>query len=335
MIDRRQILQTAAALPLAAAPAWAAETVLETTTLERVELVDPVSKRKVPTRIYYPAKAGRYPVILFSHGFGGALNAFANTGRIWASHGYVVLHPTHIDSVANPDPAVDPADAVIMRRVLAVRGTPDPAARQALVLLIEKPYFLASRLRDIAFLQDALHGKLPGIPAEVLKRCNLSKMGMSGHSYGAYTTLIVSGAKLNPASVTPVPTGFLAGMSISGQGAGRMGLSEASFPTITRPLMAITGTRDIGAANETPPWRLHGYDMSAPGHKYAVVVEGFAHGDFDPAAGEPNAVKGDALHALQLDFWNAALKGQSAGWRDLDQKAMGSKSSDPLWVRTR
>lgn len=42
---------------------------------------------------------GSYPVILFSRGFGGNKDAFGPIGQHWASHGCVVIHPTHADGV--------------------------------------------------------------------------------------------------------------------------------------------------------------------------------------------------------------------------------------------
>jgi len=341
MIDRRALLKASAVAPWVSGLAPAARSQTRTTgpfevvVAEGLDLQDRVRNRKVPTRVYYPAATGRYPVIIFSHGFGGSLSAFANTGRIWASHGYVVIHPTHADSVQFPDPSAPAGDIAIIRQNLVLRDAADAATRAGLVRLLEKPFYLASRLQDISFVQEGLRKGLPNLDDEIVKRCDLERQGMAGHSFGAYTTLVVSGSTLVPPSASPVPRGFASGLAISGQGAGRMGLNEASFGGITRPLMAVTGTRDFGAAGETPPWRLEAFDRAPPGRKYAVVVEGFAHMDFDPAATDTNHDKGDALRRLQVAFWDASLKGDSAGWADLDQQAGTSKSTDAIWLRKR
>ena len=103
-----------------------------------------------------------------------------------------------------------------------------------------------------------------------------------------------------------------------------------------KPFMATTGTRDFGAASETPPWRLRPYDLSPPGNKYAVVVEGFRHSDFDPAVGDPEmGARGSALRRAHIDFWNSVLKRDAAGFRDLDTLAAASKQGDPVWIRRR
>ncbi|MFN9975583.1 MAG: chlorophyllase/cutinase-like alpha/beta fold protein, partial [Phycisphaerae bacterium] len=46
----------------------------------------------LPLRVHFPTAGGPYPVVLFSHGFGGDRSTFAPIGQHWASHGYVVIH---------------------------------------------------------------------------------------------------------------------------------------------------------------------------------------------------------------------------------------------------
>lgn len=43
---------------------------------------------------------GPFPLVVFSHGMGGSAAAFASLSECLASHGYVVVHPTHADSVS-------------------------------------------------------------------------------------------------------------------------------------------------------------------------------------------------------------------------------------------
>ena len=341
--SRRGLLGAGLALPVAlglplrafAQDAHAEVAPFETASVDQV-LTDPARGRQIATRAYYPTRPGRYPTILFSHGFGGSLVTFANTGRIWASHGYVVLHPTHSDSLARPDPAVPAAEAAVMRRYREQRGAVDSETRQAFVKVLDNPFFIASRLRDVGVLMAALKDPKGGLDAAVLARADTAKIGMSGHSFGAYTTLVVAGAKLSPPSAAPIPTGFAGFMSMSGQGPGRMGLHDDSFSSVAKPMMATTGTRDFGAAGETPPWRLKPYDLAAPGRKYAVVVDGFRHTDFDPAPGDPEfGARGAALRSLQLRFWDGVLRGDRKAFASLDAQAKASAQTDPVWLRTR
>jgi dienelactone hydrolase len=343
-LDRRDMLRLGLALPLAGVAAHRAKAdtpgpemgPFEVASVERMDLVDRDRKRTIATRAYYPAKPGRYPVIIFSHGFGGSLVIFSNTGKVWASHGYVVLHPTHSDSLAMMDPNVPAADAEVMRKFRASRGAVDPTTQAAFVKVLDDPFFIDSRLRDVSYLLHALKTPKAGLDPAVLERADTSRMGMSGHSFGAYTTLVIAGSALSLPVPAPIPTGFGAFISMSGQGPGRMALNDDSFKGIVKPFMATTGTRDFGAAGETPPWRLKPYDLSPPGRKYAVVVEGFRHSDFDPTPGDPAVgERSAALRKYQLEFWDSALKTDRGARAALDQQALASKSTDPVWLRAR
>ena len=184
-LARRDLLALAAALPfaglaLADAPGPEAGP-FEIATAKRMNLVDPDRGCTIVTRAFYPAKPGKYPVIVFSHLFGGSLNTFNNTGKVWASHGYVVLHPSHSDSMSLPDPQVPPADAEVMRRYLATRGqTRDTELQTAFVKLLDDPFFIDSRLRDVGLLLHAPKDPKAGLDAAVLDRADAARLGMSG-----------------------------------------------------------------------------------------------------------------------------------------------------------
>lgn len=344
VLTRRTIVRLGLAAPLAASlgalPSAASAAPeagpYEVGVVDRMDLVDKDRSRTIPTRAYFPTKPGRYPVIIFSHGFGGSLVAFANNSRVWASHGYVVLHPTHADSIGVPDPSAPAAEAATIRAYLQSRGAIDPALNAAFVKVLDNPFYLTSRLADVAFLQRALRRPADGLDPAVLQRADMMRTGMSGHSFGAYTTLAIGGAKVSPPLPITMPTGFLGVMPISGQGPGRMGLNDGSFSGMTLPMMAITGTRDFGAAGETPPWRLKPYDLSPAGRKFAVVVDGFTHRDFDPAPDDPtHGERGAALRRLELAFWRGTLGDDEQVWGELAQIASRSSAADPVWLRQR
>ena len=257
-IGRRHLLGAGLVLPFAggfahAAEPWSQVGPYEVATVEQMDIVDAVGGRKIPTRAYIPAKPGRYPGIIFSHGFGGSLKTFPNTGNIWASHGYVVLHPTHLDSLGFPDPKVEPADAEVMRKFRENRAALDPATREAFVHVLDHPYFIASRLDDVTCLLQLLKSGGSGMDETVRGKTDTSRMGMSGHSFGGYTTLVCAGASLSPPPGPPVPEGFSGFLMMSGQGPGRMGLSDGSFAGLTRPFMATTGPATSGRPTRRPP----------------------------------------------------------------------------------
>lgn len=281
-----------------------------------IRLTDPVRKVEILTRIRLPKADGPFPVIVFSHGFGADLDAFAETSRFWASHGYVVIHPTHADSARYGEPSRDPAKLTIMRRFSAASqtGAPDAKAQAAFLAMLDDPAHIEGRAADVDLMVRALEA--PGLLDEaVRRRADVSHLGLAGHSYGAYTTLVLAGAKLKRGGrmVSYARPRFTAFMPVSGQGPGRMSLTETSFASIAAPMMVVTGTRDYGAAAETPDWRLSGYRLSAPGEKLGVVIDGVAHREFDTALGAPGRGRGrgDDLKVIGLAFWDAHLKGSA------------------------
>src|SRR4051812_45255058 len=68
-------------------------------TIDYALLKDPQRNKELQVRITYPVTAGRYPVVVFSHGAGGSKNTDVLLTEYWANHGYICLQPTHADSV--------------------------------------------------------------------------------------------------------------------------------------------------------------------------------------------------------------------------------------------
>ena len=55
-------------------------------------------EKQLPIRITYPDAEGVFPVVVFSHGNGSKGDMYKGFTDFWASHGYVVIQPTHMDS---------------------------------------------------------------------------------------------------------------------------------------------------------------------------------------------------------------------------------------------
>lgn len=129
----------------------------------------------MPVKIYFPTGKGPFPVVMFSHGLGGTRETYEYLGQYWAVHGYVAVHVQHIGS----------DDAVW-------RGG---GGRSALLGAMTAKNAL-DRVRDISFAIDQLQllGADPAWPLH--GKCDLARIGMAGHSFGANTTLLVSGMKM-------------------------------------------------------------------------------------------------------------------------------------------
>src|SRR5450759_4034355 len=74
-----------------------------TSAAKQIVLHDDARQKDLEITVRYPqtdlSSTERFPLVIFSHGAGGSRDAFADLTTHWASHGYVVILPTHADSI--------------------------------------------------------------------------------------------------------------------------------------------------------------------------------------------------------------------------------------------
>lgn len=271
--------------------------------------------RKIPVLVYLPKTSGAAPVALFSHGLGGNRQGSKFLGEHWAKRGYVavfVQHPGSDDSVWK---GVPPA------RVMA-------SMRQA----ANAKNFMF-RVEDIPAVLDALAvwNKTSG---HVLSgKLDLSKIGMSGHSFGAVTTQAVSG-QWYPAGASFTDERIKAAVIMS-PGAPPVGDPKRVFGSVRIPWMLMTGTNDTAPiGNADMESRLAVYPALPPGGKYELVLDGAEHSVFtdrrlpgDQKPRNPNHHK--VILALSTTFWDSYLRSdvtakawlEGAGPRSVMEKA--------------
>lgn len=272
--------------------------------LKRGEFVDHSrGGRIVPYKAYVPTDHGldRVPVILWSHGFGGNRDGAAFISRYLASYGYVLFHMTHdgTDSSLWEGKPEHPWD--VLRKVKIGRET------------------TLARFHDVPFVMD----QLPQWVAEqdeIKDSADISRFGMSGHSFGAMTTQVMAGQMFPNAQnelislrddriscgvlYSPVPIAHLAG-----------DVPPADlYSSIDIPLLHMTGTDD------SSPLEDFGYEQRLIIHKHAdhpeqyiQVLEQGDHMVYNGTRGKLNANPMRELHEDEikmgaLTFWDAYLK---------------------------
>jgi Cutinase len=252
-----------------------------------VVLRDSARAKDLRVTVSYPEGDGPFPVIVFSHGAGGNGNYAYPITRFWTSHGYVCVHPTHADSLS-----LAPATT-----------TSGPAEWE-------------NRARDLSFVIDSLADLQRSIPA-LRGKLDLRRIGVAGYSYGGHSAQLLGGAKLEaPGGASrsladPRPLAFLL---LSGPGAGARGLTELSWDDWTRPMMAVTGSRDLIGGERSPMWHLEPALHGPPGDKYALYLEGASHGSFTGRIAEMSSSREEQeifrwLRVTTLAFWDVYLKG--------------------------
>jgi predicted dienelactone hydrolase len=261
----------------------------EAATIERLTLHDGARQKDLYCAVRYPKDAeGALPLVVFSHGAGGDSRAFSELSSHWASWGYVVVHPTHSDSV----------------RLRMEQGEDISDVRKEMRNIVSK-VDLPSRVADIRFILDSI----PEIEKATGARVDRERIAMAGHSAGALTTQVIAGVKIRAARRFGGKGTFLsvnsagdprikAALVISGQGPGRL-LTEDSWDELTLPMLVITGSNDTSmVTDETPESRRKPYELAKPGDKYLLWIEGATHSSF---GGGPNAAVRAILGEAQAE----------------------------------
>lgn len=217
---------------------------------------DAKRNREVPVRLRLPSGATNPPLVLFSHGLGGNLDAGTDWGEAWARAGIATLHLQHHGS-----------DTEVLRQdgPRGLRKAADWTQLQA-------------RCEDVRFVIDELQRRRAELPA-----LNLDAIGMSGHSFGAHTTLAVAGQHfpLHRGSMAdPRPRAFAAFSPSPGHS------RDTAFAPIKRPMLCLSGTLDgdvlgLGAGKaHDGRFRREVYAALPKGDKAELWLDGADHMSF-------------------------------------------------------
>jgi len=260
------------------------------------EALDKERDRVVPIKVYFNKSKASQPIILFSHGLGGSRENNAYLGKYWAEAGYVSVFMQHKGSDIDVWKSVR-----IGKRLQALKS----AASAETALL---------RFNDVPFIIDQLKLWNNQQGHQLNKLLDLEHIGMSGHSFGAITTLAVAGRKfpLGLNFYDPRIDAFLALSPSSGES---VKPSEV-FRQIKSPILCMTGSEDESPiSNTSPEDRLKVYEALPKGDKYQLVLEGakhFAFGDNNSwRTRGRNPKHHSIIQQISLQFWNAYLKGNT------------------------
>lgn len=265
-------------------------------------LVDSTRERNIALRIYTPRAEGRVPLIVFSHGLGSSREGFAYLGMSWAARGYVVVHLQHPDSDSS------------LNWLQLYR-----AAYDRLVF--------RNRPLDVTFLLDQL---MKGGPDPVLSRAaariDFDHVGVGGHSYGAYTVLVVAGGLIEVEDGKRISLQDRRVDAIVALSSPRMKAltSREAYAPITLPVLHMTGTKDSSWIFRTRPHhRRIPFESITHARQYLVTMEGAMHGSFSERTERAPEENLERYHAEIVKFtnafWDAFLKNDDAARNSLTQ----------------
>ncbi len=280
---------------------------------------DSARNRDVPVKIYFPAPAGKYPVIIFSHGLGGTCDGYEYLGIHWARNGYVSVHIQHKgsdDEVWKDKP--NPMES--MRK-----------ATKDLSSILNRP-------KDVSFAIDQVCLLNKDEKSELAGKCDLDRVGVAGHSFGAYTALASSGRVLvGPlGGKTNLSDPRIKACIAMSPPASERERKNNSYGNYSVPCLHMTGTEDVSlVADTTAADRRIPFDSIDKSDQYLLTFNGGDHMIF---SGRPRKtgkkdsddVFQELIKQSETQFWDAYLKGkpESKKWLiDGDfEKAMADKA---------
>lgn len=292
-------------LPVGAATALAqpAAAVASKVEVRYGEWTDPArGGRVIPYKLYIPAGAGPFPVVVHSHGLGGNRDASTYILQAVAEAGLIVVTLQHAGSdtglLQGGGPSINEAAVVAAGRA----GMTSEAAR--------------GRYGDLPFALDQL-----GADPMLKGRADLTRIGMSGHSYGALSTLTAVGQRLPamPNNTEFADPRIKAAIAYS-PNKPRGDDPRLAFARVKTPMLHFTGTEDVtpfdlekNAFKRTTPFQaIQGADQ------YLIILDGADHGVF----GGRRALMGrlrpsgppqmEIIKAETVLFWRAYLKDDAA-----------------------
>jgi predicted dienelactone hydrolase len=225
--------------------------------------------RAIPGKIYFPADVTEAaPVVIVSHGLGGSREGYAYIGKHLASHGYICVHVTHVGSDteallgALPKDARDPA------------AMPDHQTIQAaLKKIATNPSNALNRPRDVSFAIDRLL-EMNGQDGPLKGRIDAKKIGVAGHSFGAYTAMAIAGQKFGTRALFRDER--ITAAVVMSPPAREPKANQ--FEAITIPLLLMTGTQDespLGGAGVDDRRKV--FDFLTHAERYLLIFEGGDH----------------------------------------------------------
>lgn len=264
--------------------------------------------KQLPVRISYPVGKTRFPVIVFSHGNGSKGDMYKGFTDYWASHGYVVIQPTHMDSTSLGFKTKRDNMREMYQQILQVTDT---------------------RRQDMSFIVDSLD-LIETIVPDLKDKLDRTKLVAAGHSMGAATAMIVAGMTLlNPMdgyAETSDETRFKVLLMISDPGTMTL-MPKEPWKGVRVPTLISTGTKDfsdVGSDRIKAPFKYKIPDSltrSLSPHHY-VLIEGADHylGGLICRTDVPGPPQHEALRiaaATSTTFLDAYVKNDLDAWRSM------------------
>lgn len=285
-------------------------------TTQTFDWQDATRERAVPARVYLPAAASlgaaatKVPLVVFSHGIGGSREGYKYLGRYFAANGYASLHVQH----AGSDRQVWFGNPFMLLSRLTGAATESEAI---------------DRVRDVRFALDQL------LASELGARIDPDRIVAAGHSYGANTSMLLAGAKIERDGkvISMRDPRFRAAILLSappfyGSGDAKQILANVEIPTLhitaTDDDIPIPGYRS-GVSDRIEVYEAMGNGKGAP--KALAIFKGGSHSIFTDRLGtggvELNPKVKLATRDLAVSFLNSLYRDDAAALGSWQERYAG------------
>jgi dienelactone hydrolase len=267
--------------------------------------VDQSRERVVPALLFKPAHQQKAKaLIVFSHGLGGSKERYAYLGQYWASQGYASLHVQH-----------DGSDRKVWRgnRLLLPFRLMDAADETEAL----------ARVQDVKFALDQI------LASKYAADFDQQNIMMAGHSYGANTSMLLSGAVVeqNGKLVSLKDDRIKAAILISAPPFYNDQPLDQVLAEVTIPTLHITTTEDeikVPGYYSSPADRFELYYAMASSYKVLAVFSSGSHNIF-------SGWRRDGDTAPQQQVIKAATQALSSAF--IEQVTTGDGRAMSLWAQ--
>lgn len=255
--------------------------------------------RSVPYKLYMPAGAGPFPVVIHSHGLGGSRETSTYILEAVAAAGFAVVAIQHPGSDSGILPAGD------------LTGVTAADLRMA-------PGAAANRFADLPFVVRELdrmnaEGDLKG-------RLDMSRLGMSGHSFGALSTLVAVGQSVGGVATPTLREPRIDAAIAYSPNKPRNMEAGPALAAVSTPILHFTGAEDSSPVDlERTPWeRTIPFQTITAADQYLVYLTGGDHRVFSGRRLVANQLKPSDPEHMRLIventvlFWRAYLRDDPA-----------------------
>jgi dienelactone hydrolase len=233
-----------------------------TMSVKPVVLGAPERGDDLQVRLTAPITGTGLPIVVLAHGFGLAMDFYDPLVDFWASHGFVVVQPTFLDSATLGLTPTDPRYSSIWQ----------------------------TRVDDVERVINDLDDILAAIPG-LTGRVDRDRLAVAGHSWGGQSVGMLLGARVIGSDGHPgadaTDKRVRAGVLLASTGTGGDNLTpfarenfpfmSPDFENLGTPTLVVAGDNDQSLlSTRGPDWFTDAYWLS-PGAQHLLTVFGAEH----------------------------------------------------------